>query len=112
MAAIPTDPPELTLSIKLRFALSRAPRFDVAAPIVWEAWHSGDEQGRTPVSVTWLPEDADLLKYMQSSAPWEQLFAAHPNLEHLYRTALWGIDAAYPEIVGKMERLDERLAQR
>lgn len=112
MPAIPTDSPEAPVTVKLMFALSRAPRFDVAGPIVWEAWHGGDKKGRTTVSVTWLPEDADLLRYMESSAPWDQLFTAHPDLEGLYRSEFWGIDALYPEIVNKMERLNERLAYR
>jgi hypothetical protein len=62
--------------------------------------------------VTWLPEHANLLAYMESTAPWDDLFGAHPKLKHLYHADFWGTDAQYPEIVGKMDRLNERLAYR
>ncbi|BEJ15454.1 hypothetical protein CspHIS471_0500590 [Cutaneotrichosporon sp. HIS471] len=101
MTVIPTDSPESPSTVKLVFAFSRAPRFDVAGPIAWKAWH-----------MTWLPQDADLLKYMESSAPWDELFGQHPELEHLYTADFWGIDALYPEIMAKVERLDHRLSYR
>ncbi|GMK56020.1 hypothetical protein CspeluHIS016_0210760 [Cutaneotrichosporon spelunceum] len=112
MAAIPTDSPKTAATRNLQFALSRAPRFDVVAPIVWKAWHDDSSKRHPPVSVTWVPEDAGLLKHMESTAPWDELFGAHPELEHLYCADFWGIDALYPEIMAKVERLDQRLTYR
>lgn len=97
----------------LLFVLSRAPRFDVAGPIAWQLWQALVEQGRShSMKVTWIDEDPCMLLWIQGSRPWEALFERFPAVEEVYRHQFWTVDATYPDIVAKMDKLNDRLAYR
>lgn len=100
----------------LSFVLTRDPRFDIAGPVVWQVWRNAEKEGRggrgPPVTVTWVKERDGLREFMEGSGPWDDLFGRYRGLKGIYHGSFWGLDAKYPEIVEKMNRLNAHLAYR